>query len=173
MVKRFYSDEAGKRRVIGRFYLIQFGIPAVLLAFEVFLALVIEEGLTPRISRPLSALVGAVLLVVGLGLWTFFSSVLFRRLWSLFPVAGEESKFWVYAEGVFGLVGVGVSMTALLGFFHFLLARDVVVGITLGIVSLALGALEARRFEARVKEAADAVKAAGEGKGSSEQGDEG
>ena len=86
------------------------------------------RGTAPRISRPLSAAVGAGLLAMGLALWFFFSSLLYRRLWRLFPVAGEEGKFWTYAEGVFGLVGVGVAMPSLLGFFHFLLTADLAVG---------------------------------------------
>jgi hypothetical protein len=167
------ADVAGRKRVLGRFYLIQFGIPVVLLLLQVIMVLATGKGTAPRISRPLSAAVGAGLLAMGLALWFFFSSLLYRRLWRLFSVAGEEGKFWTYAEGVFGLVGVGVAMPALLGFFHFLLTADLAVGVALAMVSLALGAGEAYRFDGKVVEAIALAGEAGVDNSPGERGEEG
>ncbi len=148
------QEDAESRKVFGRFCLIQFGIPATLLFLQWLMLIITGRGLVPKIERLFSLLIAAGLLVAGLGLWWFFGAIMFRRLWQIFPIAGDERKFWVYAEGVFGLVGVGVSMPALLGFFHFLLFTDIVAGSILGGVSLALAFYETGRFGVRVGDAA-------------------
>lgn len=152
-MKPVSNEDTGRRTVLVRLCLIQFGIPSVLLLFQWLLLFITVRGATPKIDRLASSLIAAALLAAGLGLWWFFGSVMFRRLWQVFPVAGDERKFWVYAEGVFGLTGVGVAMPALLGFFQFLLSSDVVAGSALGGISLALGFYEASRFDAKVETA--------------------
>ena len=146
-----------KKKVLLRLCVIGWGIPAVLLAFIVFLSLspwsVRRTGMG---SASLNAITAA-LAAVGLAAWAFFNLYLYRRLWKLFPYIGDSEKGWTYAEGVFGLQGVGTSMSSVLGMFLYLFTGDMRRGVLVAAVSLALIVLEMARFPGRIAEVEDVI----------------
>ncbi len=145
------------KKVFGRFCLIALGIPSVLFAFCAVL------HLTPwAVDRTGAAaatlnLAAGCLAAGGLSVWAFFSLYLYGRLWKLFPYIGEREKGWSYAEGVFGLTGVGTSMSSVLGLFYYLFSGDLGRAAILFMLSYALAGLEAARFPARIADVEDAI----------------
>ncbi len=138
------------KKVFGRLCLIALGIPSALLAFCGVLHLspwAVERA--EAAARTLN-LVAGCLVAGGLSTWAFFAFYLYRRLWKLFPYIGEKEKGWSYAEGVFGLIGVGTSMASVLGLFYYLFSGDFGRAALLFGLSYALAAVEAARFPARI-----------------------
>jgi hypothetical protein len=145
------------KAVFKRFCLIALGIPSVLLAFVVALYLspwAIERA---EVTQGLLSIAAVCLGAAGLAIWAFFSFYLYRRLWRVFPHMGDRDKAWSYAEGVFGLLGVGTSMTAVLANFYYLFSGDIGRSAALFALSYLLAAIEAFRFPARVADIEDTV----------------
>jgi hypothetical protein len=140
------------RKVFKRYILISFGIPAVLLIF--ISILYFSPWALPRSHASIRALnlTAALLAGAGLLIWIFFTFYLFRRLWKAFPYIAEKEKGWSFAEGSFGLVGVGVSMSSVLGVFYYLFTGDYSRAVLVIGLSFVLGLLESARFPARIDE---------------------
>ncbi len=146
-----------KKKVLLRFCLIGWGIPLVLLAFIAFMALspwAVRRAETEDATLNLAT---AALAAAGIAAWAFFNLYLYRRLWKIFPYIGDPERGWVYAEGVFGLQGVGTSMSSVLGVFLYLFGGDFWRALLLVAVSLALMCLETARFPGRVADVEDII----------------
>jgi len=145
------------RAVFRRFCLISLGIPSVLLAFTAAMFLspwAIERAeVTPGVLTAAAACLAAA----GIVIWAFFSFFLYRRLWKVFPHIGDREKGWSYAEGVFGLLGVGTSMTSVLANFYYLFSGDFNRSAVLFALSYLLALVEAFRFPARIADVEDTI----------------
>lgn len=146
-----------KKRAFLRLCTIGWGIPIVLLAFIIFLAVSPWSVRRTGMGSASLNLLTAALTAAGLAAWAFFNLYLYRRLWKLFPYLGDSEKGWTYAEGVFGLQGVGTSMSSVLGMFLYLFTGDVWRGVLVAVVSLVLIVLEMARFPGRIAEVEDVV----------------
>lgn len=147
--------EIGKRRVLTRMCLIAWGIPLVLLAFVAVMELSPWKMESARASRLTLNLVAAALAAAGLAAWAFFSLYLYRRLWNVFPHVGRSEKAWTYAEGVFGLLGVGAGMSSVLSVFLYLFGGGFWRSVLLACLSLVLAGVETARFPVRAAEVED------------------
>ncbi len=148
-------SEEGKR-VFRKFCLIGLGSPTLLLAFVLIAHAVWSPERMEASSRSLNlALAGLAL--AGVAIYAFFSILLYRRLWKLFPYLGEREKGWSYAEGAFGFIGVGVMMPSVLGVFYYLITRDFIRALVLIALSCLLGIVEAARFPGRIAEVEDFI----------------
>ncbi|MGQ9474726.1 MAG: hypothetical protein ACUVT4_03845 [Actinomycetota bacterium] len=147
--------ETGKKRVFTRMCLIAWGIPAVLLAFTTAMELSPWKAEPAQVDRLALDLSAAGLAAAGLGAWAFFSLYLYRRLWKLFPHVGRGEKAWTYAEGVFGLQGVGTGMSSVLSVFLYLFGGGYWRAAILASLSLVLAAVETGRFPLRAAEVED------------------
>jgi hypothetical protein len=138
--------------VFKRFCLIAFGIPAVLLAFTA--ALFLSPWAIERAEMTAGTLniVTVCLAAAGVALWAFFSLFLYRRLWRLFPHIGEKQKGWSYAEGVFGLLGVGTSLSSVLANLYYLFTGDFIRSAVLYGISFLLAVFEASRYPGRISD---------------------
>ncbi len=145
------------KSVFKRFCLIGLGIPSVLLAFAAALFLspwaMERTGATPGALTATAACLAAA----GVAVWAFFSFYLYRRLWNVFPHIGEKEKGWSYAEGVFGLLGVGTSMASVLALFYYLFSGDFNRGAVLFALSYLLAMVEAFRFPTRIADIEDTL----------------
>lgn len=152
-------SEEGKR-VFKRLCVIALASPTVFLAF----VLIAHASFSPQrvgaSSRSLN-LTAAGLALAGLTIYLFFSALLYRRLWRLFPHIGDKEKGWSYAEGVFGLIGVGTMMPSVLGVLYYVIARDLLRGIILIALSYLLAVVEGVRFPGRIAEVEDALERMG------------
>jgi ABC-type proline/glycine betaine transport system permease subunit len=145
------------KAVFKRFCLIALGIPSVLLAFVVALYLspwAIEQA---EVTEGVLTVATVCLAVAGVAIWAFFSFYLYRRLWKVFPYIGDREKGWSYAEGVFGLLGVGTSMSSLLANFYYLFSGDIKRSAVLFGLSYLLAAVEAFRFPMRIADVEDTI----------------
>lgn len=143
--------------VFKRLCLISLGIPAVLLAFTLSLYLspwAIERAET---STSLLNTAAACLAVAGIVIWAFFSFYLYRRLWKVFPHLGDKEKGWSYAQGVFGLLGVGTSMTSVLATFYYLFSGDFNRSAILFALSCLLACVEFFRFPTRIADVEEII----------------
>ena len=143
------------RKVFGRLCLIALGIPSVLLAFCVVLHLtpwVVER--TGAAGKTLNLATGC-LAAGGALAWLFLAFYLYGRLWKLFPYIGDREKGWSYAEGVFGLIGVGTSMSSVLALFYYFFSGDFGRAALLFGLSYLLAAVEAARFPSRIADVED------------------
>lgn len=138
------------RKVFKRFGLIGFGIPTVLLIF--ISALYLSPWALARAKASVAVLniTAGALAAAGLLIWAFFSFLLYRRLWKAFSYISEKEKGWTFAEGAFGLVGVGTSMCSVLGVFYYLFTGDYSRGAVLAAISFALALTESARFPVRI-----------------------
>ncbi|MGC8960796.1 MAG: hypothetical protein ACP5OO_13645 [Chloroflexia bacterium] len=68
---------------------------------------------------------------------------------------GQSEKAWTYAEGVFGLLGVGAGMSSVLGMFLYLFGGGFWRAALLACLSLALAGVETVRFPLRAAEVED------------------
>ncbi len=152
------SMETGKKRVLARMCLIAWGIPGVLLAFMAIMELSPWEAESAAVSRLTLDLAAAGLAAAGLAAWAFFAFYLYRRLWRVFPSIGREEKVWTYAEGVFGLLGVGASMPSVLAVFLYLFGGGFWRALFLAALSLVLAAVETARFSLRAEEVEDILR---------------
>ncbi len=150
-------SEEGKK-VFGRFCLIALGIPTALLAFCAVLHLTPWAVERTEVGAGTLNLVAGGLAAGGVAAWAFFALYLYGRLWRLFPYIGEREKGWSYAEGVFGLTGVGTSMASVLGMFYYLFSGDLGRAALLFGLSYALAAVEAARFPARIADIEDMMR---------------
>jgi hypothetical protein len=138
------------KEVFKRFCLIGVGIPLVLLIF------ISAIYLSPWAVKKAEATKGTLnlaafgLAAAGLAIWAFFSFLLYRRLWKIFPHIAEKEKGWSYAEGTFGLLGVGVSMASVLGVFYYLFSGDYARGAMIIALSFVLALVEATMFPNRI-----------------------
>ncbi len=140
------------RKVFKRFCLIGFGIPTALLIFIAVLYISPWALATRNASKAGLNIAAGCLAAAGLLIWAFFSFVLYRRLWKAFPYIAEKEKGWSFAEGSFGLVGVGASMPSVLGVFYYLLTGGFSRGALIIALSFVLGLIEAARFPTRIDE---------------------
>jgi len=143
--------------VFKRLCLISLGIPAVLLAFTLGLYLspwAIERA---EVSTGLLNAAAACIAVAGIAIWAFFSFYLYRRLWKVFPHLGDKEKGWSYAQGVFGLLGVGTIMTSVLATFYYLFSGDFNRSAILFALSLLLACVEFFRFPTRIADVEDII----------------
>ena len=138
------------RDIFKRFCLIGLGIPAMLLIFITALCFSPLAIGRSQVSTSTLNIALACLAVAGLGIWAFFSFLLYRRLWKVFPYISEREKGWTYAEGVFGFLGVGASMSSVLGVFYYLFSGDFSRGAVLAALSFVLAGLEMARFPDRI-----------------------
>ncbi len=138
------------KEVFARFCLIGAGIPIVLLIFVSVLYFSPWAVDRAEIAKNTMNLAAFGLAVAGLAIWGFFSFLLYRRLWKIFPYISEKEKGWSYAEGTFGLLGVGVSMSSVLGVFYYLFTGDYARGATIIALSFVLVLLESAMFPNRI-----------------------
>lgn len=138
--------------------LIAWGIPVVLLAFMAFMEFSPWKAEGAHVNRLTLNLAAAGLAAAGLAAWAFFTLYLYRRLWKVFPYVGRGEKAWTYAEGVFGLQGVGASMSSVLGIFLYLFGGGFWRAVILASLSLLLAAVETARFPLRAAEVEDLLK---------------
>lgn len=138
--------------IFKKFCLIAYGIPLALLVFTSVLYLSPWEIDQARISAATLNAVAACMAVAGVLIWAFFSYLMYRRLWKVFPYIADRDRAWSYAEGVFGLLGVGASMMSVLGVFFYLFAGDILRSIILIALSFVLALLETARFSTRFNE---------------------
>lgn len=150
-------SEEGKK-VFRRLCLIALGIPSVLLAFCAVLHLTPWAVERVEVGPGTLNIVAGSLAAGGFAAWAFLAFYLYRRLWKLFPYIGEKEKGWSYAEGVFGLTGVGTSMASVLGMFYYLFSGDFGRAALLFGISYAMAAVEAARFPARIADIEDMMK---------------
>jgi hypothetical protein len=149
-------SEEGKK-VFKKFCLIGTGIPAVLLAFISILFFspwALDEAQVSSVVLNLSTI---GLAAAGLIIWAFFSFVVYKRLWRMFPDISEKEKGWSYAEGTFGYVGVGVSTSSVLGVFYYLFSGDYYRSVFLIALSIVLFTVESAMFPNRIAEVENAV----------------
>ncbi len=143
------ADYAGPKRVLYRFLLIGLGIPVALVTTESLIHLIHPLR---RLSVS-SALLNLVILgLVGFAIiiWFFFSRLLYRRLWDLFDNLKGDHDIWSYAEGSFGFVGVGISLSSALGLLYYLVSGDYLRSIVLHALALALFVVEILSFSSRM-----------------------
>jgi hypothetical protein len=144
-------------RVFKRFCLIALGIPSVLLVFTVIVYFSPWAADRAEISVAALNIWTACMAAAGLAAWAFFSFLLYRRLWKVFPYLGDPEKGWSYAEGVYGLLGVGTSMAAVLAMFFYLFSGDFNRSVILFAVSYFLAGVEAVRFPGRIADIEDII----------------
>ena len=145
------------KAVFRRFCLISLGIPSVLLAFIAVLFLSPAAiGRAEATAGTLTA-AAACLAAAGVAIWAFFSLYLYRRLWKVFPHIGDSEKGWSYAEGIFGLLGVGTSMTAVLANFYYLFSGDFNRAAVLFGLSYLLAFVEMFRFPIRIADVEETI----------------
>lgn len=140
------------RKVFLRFCLIGFGIPLVLLAFVLALYYLPWSIERARVSETTLNVAAACVAVLGMAFWAFFGQFLYRRLWRVFAHIADSERAWSYAEGVFGLMGVGVSMPSVLGVLFLLFTGDFSRSLALVGLSFLLAAGESFRFPGRIAE---------------------
>lgn len=140
------------RNIFKKFCLIAFGIPSVLLVFILILYFSPWDIDQAQVSTATLNVAAACLAVAGVAMWAFFSHLMYRRLWRVFPYIADQDKAWSYAEGVFGLLGVGVSMMSVLGVFYYLFTGDITRSIILIVLSFVLALVETARFPTRLNE---------------------
>jgi uncharacterized membrane protein len=143
--------------VFKRLCLISLGIPAVLAAFTTALYLSPWAMERTKTSTGLLNVATACLAVAAVAIWAFFSFYLYRRLWKIFPHIGDKEKGWSYAQGVFGLLGVGTSMTAVLATFYYLLTGDFNRSMLLFALSCLLACVEFFTFPTRIADVEDII----------------
>lgn len=149
-------SEEGKE-VFKKSCLIGLGIPAVLTTFILaihFSPWGPEPGTAP--AGTLNAVM-AGLIVAGLAMWAFFSQLLYRRLWKIFPHIGDVEKCWSFAQGVFGLLGVGACMSSVLAVFYYLFTGDLGRSMVLCGLAFALTVVEMLRFPGRIADVEDVI----------------
>jgi hypothetical protein len=140
------------RNIFKRYCLIALGIPSVLLVFVLVLYFSPWEIDQAQVSTSTLNVVAACFAAVGVAMWAFFSHLMYRRLWKVFPYIAERDKAWSYTEGVFGLLGVGVSLMSTLGVLYYLFTGDITRSIVLILLSFALALVEIARFPTRLEE---------------------
>jgi hypothetical protein len=112
------------KTVFKKFCLVGLGFPAVLFAF------ITAAYLSPwaldraQVTSNVLNLVALAMAAAALAIWAFFSFLLYRRLWKLFPHVSQKDKGWTYAEATFILLGVGVMIASVLGVFLYVLTGD-------------------------------------------------
>ena len=145
-------------RVVFRiFCLIGMGIPVVLFVFVTALFFSPWAISKAQVSNSVLNIAMIGLAAGGLIIWLFFSFLLYRRLWKLFPYIAEKEKGWSYAEGTFGLVGVGASMSSVLGVFYYLLSGDFSRSLALIAFSLLLALVESAMFPNRIADVEEII----------------
>lgn len=144
-------------RVFRRFFLIALGIPAVLLIFTTAVYLSPWAPDRASVSTAVLNLATAGVAAAGLIMWFFFSFYLYRRLWRVFPYIGDREKGWSYAEGVFGLLGVGTSINSVLATFFYLFSGEFNRSVIIFAVSFFLAGVEAIRFPTRMAEVEEII----------------
>lgn len=145
------------KAIFGRFCLISLGIPTVLLVFTSALFLSAWAVEKAEVSAGTLTVAAACLAAAGLAVWAFFSLFLYRRLWRVFPHVGDSERGWSYAEGVFGLLGVGTSMVSVLACLYYLFSGDFSRGAVLFGLSYFLAVFEAFRFPVRITGVEDII----------------
>ena len=149
------SDDG--KRVFRKFCLIGIGIPLLDLAIISILYFSPWSIGRAEVSGGVLNLVAAGLAVTGLAIWAFFSFVIYRRLWKIFPYISEKEKGWSFAEGTFGYVGVGVFSSSVLGVFYYLFSGEYYRGLALIALSFVLFLVEAAMFPNRIAEVESVV----------------
>ncbi len=145
------------KTVFRKFCLIAFGIPSVLLAVTAVLYLSPWAIARAEVDPGTLTLVTACLAAAGAAIWAFFSFYLYRRLWKIFPHIGDSEKGWTYAQGVFGLVGVGTMLTAVLADFYYLFSGDFNRSAALFALSFLLALVETFMFPGRIADVEDTI----------------
>jgi|GEM_PF-938933 len=140
-----------RRKVLTRFLLIAGGISLLLLAVEL-MGLAALGGEPSRLTGYSRWLAVAGLLLAGMGSWAFFSQFLFRRLLRFLGAAASEEDVWAFAQGCYGLVGVGIALSPAMAFFYYALTRDFAGSMALHGLAWVLLAAELLRFLPRTDE---------------------
>jgi hypothetical protein len=146
-----------QRKVLVRFLAVGLGIPVVLCLMELIIYFSVEE----RAMRAVSGtrwLIVAGLAALGVAIWAFFSQLLYRRLCDLFAYAPEDQDPWDFVEGIYGFIGVGISMSAVLGFFYYVINRDLLGSLILYGLAVVLLGIELSRFLPRMDRLEDKLK---------------
>ncbi len=143
-----------RRKVLARFLLIGGGISLVLLAVELA-GLAVLKGEPPRISGNARWLTIAGLLAAGSASWAFFSFLVYRRLLRFIECAASDHDVWGFAEGAYGLIGVGIALSPALAFFYYAMARDLLGSMLLHGLAWMLLVVELLLFLSRTDELED------------------
>jgi hypothetical protein len=127
------------------------GIPVVLFAVTLTFEL-LGKSRTPQQSSLVLSAVTAGLALAGLAIWAFFSFFVFGRLWKVFDQIVSPEKLWEFLEGGYLFIGVGISLTAAIGVFYFIISGDFTrASVLFGLAGL-LYLVELVRFGARTDE---------------------
>ncbi len=138
-----------QRKILARFLVIGLGIPLVLLVMELVIQFATEEKAMRYVSGTRWLIIGCLLLV-GLGCWALFSQLLYPRLWALYSHSRDTQDVWSFAEGTYGFIGVGISLSSVIGFFYYVVNRDFAGSLCLYGLALVLLAVELSRFLKRM-----------------------
>jgi hypothetical protein len=146
-----------QRKILVRFLVIGLGIPVVLCVMELIIYFATEQK-DMRYATGTSWLIVAGLAVLSVACWAFFSQLLYRRLWDLLSHAPDSQDPWSFAEGAYGFVGVGISLSSVMGFFYYLINRDLAGSLCLYGLALILLGVELSRFLKRMDELEERIK---------------
>jgi hypothetical protein len=137
------------KRVFLRFLVIGLGIPLVLLAAStiIYFSHPVERK---QLSPTFFSLITLGLAAAGAIIWIFFSKILYHRLWTVFGHLPELQDAWTFAEGVYGLIGVGISLSSALGLLYYLISGDFLRSLFLHALAVLLLAIEVSRFLPRM-----------------------
>ncbi len=138
-----------QRKILVRFLVIGLGIPVVLCLMELIIHFATEER-TMQATGGTRWLIVAGLAILDVACWALFSQLLYRRLWDLFGYTSEDQDPWSFAEGTYGFIGVGISMSAVIGFFYYVINRDLIGSLALFGLTLVLLGIELSRFLPRM-----------------------
>ncbi len=141
----------GRSKVLARLLVIGLGIPSVILVMELAIQFTAEEKAV-RYASGARWLIVALLALLGAACWALFGQVLYRRLWSIYSLSPDSQDAWSFAEGAYGLIGVGISLNSVIGFFYYAVNRDPAGSFVLFGLALALLAAELLRFPGRMDE---------------------
>jgi hypothetical protein len=138
-----------QRKILVRFLVIGLGIPLVLCLMELIIRFATEEQ-AMRATDGTRWLIVAGLAVLGVACWAFFGQLLYQRLWDLFGYTSDAQDPWSFAEGIYGFIGVGISLSAVMGFFYYVINRDLPGSLILFGLALVLLGIELSRFLPRM-----------------------
>ncbi len=128
-----------QRKVLVRFLVVGLGIPVILLVMELIIFFSVEEQ-DMRWDGGTRWLIVAGLAGLGLVCWAFFSRLLYRRLWEIYGYSHDAQDPWSFCEGIYGFIGVGIALNSVIGFFYYVINRDLAGSLVLyGLALLLVG----------------------------------
>jgi hypothetical protein len=103
------------------------------------------------------------LVLAGAAAWAFFAQFLYHRLMGLLRGTGGPRDVWTFAEGAYGLIGVGISLSPAMAFFYYSMSRDFPGSLALHGLAWILVAVELLRFLPRTDALEEMAEESGDG----------